>query len=109
VHATPAWCLISGGITCAAWVILYQLADIKRWRQWPRTITTAGQMALLAYLIAPLLLSLFEMTAPLTGGDNLYAALGDHLIVGSIRSVLFAWLVVWICGRMRTIGFEPRL
>ena len=109
VHATPAWCLISGGITCAAWAILYQLADIKRWRQWPRTITTAGQMALLAYLIAPLLLSLFEMTAPLSGGVNLYAALGDHLIVGSIRSVLFTWLVVWICGRMRTIGFEPRL
>jgi len=109
VQATPAWCLISGGITCVAWAILYEVVEIKGWRGWPRMIVTAGQMALLAYLIAPLLLSLFEMTAPLTGGVNLYGALGDQLIVGTIRSVLFACLVAWICGRMRTIGFEPRL
>jgi predicted acyltransferase len=109
VHATPAWCLISGGITCAAWATLYAVVELKGWRQWPRMITTAGQMALLAYLMAPLILSLFEMTAPLTGGVNVYTALGDQLLVGTVRSVLFAWLVIWVCGRMRAIRFEPKL
>ncbi len=108
-HATPAWCLISGGITCAAWAILYELADVKGWRSWPGTIRTAGEMALLAYLLAPLLLSLFQLSATLTGGVNLYGALGDHLVIGTIRSAVFAWLVVWICGRMRALSIEPKL
>ncbi len=109
VHATPAWCLISGGIACAAWAILYELVDVKGWRRWPSAVTTAGQMALLAYLLAPLLLSLFELSAAMTGGVNVYGALGDHLLVGTIRSVLFAWLVVWLCGRMRAAGVSPKL
>ena len=108
-HATPAWCLISGGITCIAWAILYELVDVKGWRRWPAVMTTAGQMALLAYLLAPLLLSVFAMSAALTGGVNVYGALGDHLAIGTIRSALLAWLVVWLCERMRAIGIEPRL
>lgn len=108
-HATPAWCLISGGITCIAWAILYELVDVKGWRRWPAVVTTAGQTALLAYVLAPLLLSVFAMSAALTSGVNVYGALGDHLAIGTIRSALFAWLVVWLCGRMRAIGIEPRL
>jgi heparan-alpha-glucosaminide N-acetyltransferase len=108
-HATPAWCLISGGIACAAWAILYELVDVKGWRHWPSAVTIAGQMALLAYLLAPLLLSLFEMSATLTDGVNVYGALGDHLMIGTIRSALFAWFVVWLCGRMRAAGISPKL
>lgn len=108
-QATPAWCLISAGITCAAWAILYEFADVKGWRQWPDAIRTAGEMALLAYLLAPLLLSLFELSATLTGGVNLYGALGESLPVGTIRSAVFAWLVVLICGRMRAFGIQPSL
>jgi len=108
-HATPAWCLISGGITCTAWAMLYELADVKGWRRWPATITSAGLAALLAYLLAPMLSSLFELSSILTGGVNLYGALGDHLLVGTIRLALFAWLVVWICARMSAAGIEPKL
>ena len=108
-QATPAWCLISAGMTCAAWVILYKLADVKGRRHWPDVIRTAGEMALLAYLLAPLLLSLFEWSATLTGGVNLYGALGESLLIGTIRSAVFAWLVVWMCGRMRAFGIQPRL
>ena len=60
-------------------------------------------------LLAPLLLSLFELSAAMTGGVNVYGALGDHLLVGTIRSVLFAWLVVWLCGRMRSAGISLKL
>jgi predicted acyltransferase len=108
-HATPAWCLIAAGITCAAWAIVYELVDVRGWRRWPDTVRAAGEMALFAYLLAPLLLSLFQLSASLTGGTNVYGVLGDQLVIGTIRSALFAWLTVWTCGRMRAIGVEPRL
>jgi hypothetical protein len=56
-----------------------------------------------------MLSSLFALSSILTGGVNLYGALGDHLLVGTIRSALFAWLVVWICGRLRAAGIQARL
>jgi predicted acyltransferase len=108
-HATPAWCLISGGITCMVWAILYEIVDVKSWRRWPAAVTTAGQAALFVYLLAPLLLSVFGLSAALTGGVNVYGELGDHLAIGTLRSVLFAWLVVWLCSRMRAAGIEPKL
>jgi heparan-alpha-glucosaminide N-acetyltransferase len=109
VRATPAWCLISGGITGTAWAMLYELVDVKGWRRWPAAVTTAGQAALFVYLLAPLLLSVFAMSAALTGGVNVYGVLGDRLAIGTIRSALFAWLVVWLCGRMRARGVQPKL
>ena len=72
-------------------------------------VTTAGQASLFVYLLAPLLLSVFAMSAALTGGVNVYGVLGDHLAIGTIRSALFAWLVVWLCGRMRASGVQPKL
>jgi predicted acyltransferase len=109
VRATPAWCLISAGITCTVWAVLYEFVDVKGWRRWPPALTIAGQHALLAYLLAPLLLSILALSAPLSGGINVYGALGEHLVVGTIRSLLFAWLVVRSCGWLRACGIGPRL
>ncbi len=108
-HATPAWCLISAGITCTAWALLYDFVDVRGWRRWPPAVTIAGQNALLAYLLAPLLLSMLALSAAITRGVNVYGALGDHLAIGTIRSILFAWLVVRLCGWLRGHGVAPRL
>src|SRR5262249_27121681 len=35
VMATPAWCLISGGLTATAWACLLVLIDTLGWRRWP--------------------------------------------------------------------------
>ena len=76
VRATPPWCLLSSAWTCAAWGVLYWVVDVRGWRRWPRIVPLAGENALIAYLLAPLLLSLFALTAPLFGGIDPYAALG---------------------------------
>jgi heparan-alpha-glucosaminide N-acetyltransferase len=108
-RATPAWCLISAGITCTAWAILYELVDLRGWRRWPAAVTIAGQNALVAYLLAPLLLSILALSAALSGGVNVYGALGDHLVIGTVRSILFAWFVVRLSGWLRARGVAPRL
>ncbi len=108
-HASVPWCLLSSAWTTLAWVALYWLVDVKGFRSGPRLVTVAGENPLLAYLLAPLLLSLFALAAPLSGGTNLYGALGATLLVGTLRSLVFVGLVVALCAGLRRVGVHVRL
>jgi predicted acyltransferase len=103
--ATPAWCLLSASITAVTWTALHYIVDVRHVRRWPATVVIAGENALLAYLLAPLLLSLLA----LSGGADLYGTLGRITIVGWARSMAFAWVVVRLCGWLRDRGFRVRL
>jgi heparan-alpha-glucosaminide N-acetyltransferase len=107
--ATPAWGLLSAAATCAAWVLVFVAADVRGWRRWPNGLLVAGQNALLAYLLAPLLLSLFALGAGAFGGSNPYHALGDSTVAGTVRSAVFAWAVVRLTGWLRGRGVVLRL
>jgi heparan-alpha-glucosaminide N-acetyltransferase len=104
IHATVPWALVSAAITCAAWLALFLLADVAGWRRWPRSLTIAGENPLLAYLIAPMVLSLLALSAPWCGGTSPYDALAENATLGVARSIVFAWLVVRLCGFLRTRG-----
>jgi predicted acyltransferase len=107
--ATVPWCLFSSAATAAAWAAVYFIADVIGWRSWPRAVSMAGENALVAYLLAPFLLSLFALAAPLFGGVNVYAALGGTTLVGLVRSAVFAFLVVLLCGALRERGLRLQL
>ncbi|HSD29401.1 MAG TPA: hypothetical protein VLL75_19010, partial [Vicinamibacteria bacterium] len=107
--ATLPWGLFSSALTCAAWVVLYVLVDVVGWRRWPRSLTIAGENPLIAYLMAPFLLSLFALSAPVFGGANAYEALGRTTSIGLVRSAVFAWLVVRLSGWMRSRGVRIQL
>jgi heparan-alpha-glucosaminide N-acetyltransferase len=109
VMATAPWCLISSALTCAAWAGVYALADIYGFRRWPRAIGMAGENALVAYFAAPFLLSAFAWTATLLGSVNLYERLAQPAGLGLLRSALFAWLVVFLCGLTRRFGIRLQL
>ena len=109
VMATPAWCLISGGLTAIVWAILLLIVDNAGWRRWPSAVTIAGEQALLIYLIVPLLSSLLALSAPLFGGENPYVELGGSLLWGTVRSIVFAWIAVGLAGWLRTRGLRLRL
>jgi predicted acyltransferase len=109
VMATPAWCLISGGLTAIVWAALLLIVDAAGWRRWPPVVAIAGEQALLIYLIAPLLGSLLALSAPLFAGENPYAKLGGDLLRGMARSIVFAWVVVRLAGWLRTRGLRLRL
>ena len=109
IHATLPWGLVSAALTCAAFVAVFVMADLLGRARWPRTISIAGENPLLAYLMAPLLLSLFALSAPLFGGADPYLALASPTGVGLVRSAVFAWLVVRLSGFMRSKGLRFQL
>jgi predicted acyltransferase len=108
-HATAPWGLVSSALTAAAFVAGFVLADVVGWKRWPRSLAIAGENPLVAYLLAPFLLSLFALTAPLLGGTNLYEALGATTAIGLVRSAVFAWLVVRLTGFPRSKGVRIQL
>jgi predicted acyltransferase len=108
-HGTVPWGLVSSALTCGAWVAVFVLVDVLGRRRWPRSFSIAGENPLVAYLMAPFLLSLFALLAPLSGGTNLYAALGETTGIGLVRSAVFAWLVVRLSGWMRSTGVRVQL
>jgi len=108
-HATVPWGLVSSALTVAAWVAVFVLADILGFRRWPRSFAIAGENPLVAYLMAPFLLSVFALLTPLLGGTNYYEALGATTGVGLVRSAVFAWLVVHFSGFLRSKGVRVQL
>jgi len=109
IGATLPWGLFSSALTCAAWALLFVLVDVAGWRRWPRSFTIAGENPLIAYLMAPFLLSVFALSTPLFGGVNFYETLGQTTSVGLVRSAVFAWLVVRLSGWMRSRGVRVQL
>jgi predicted acyltransferase len=107
--ATMPWSLLSSAITGAVWVVLYAIVDLGGWRRFPPSVVIAGESALVAYLLAPFLLSLFALSAGLFGGVNPYAALGANTWIGLVRSAVFAWLVVRLCGLLQRSGVRMQL
>ena len=88
---------------------VFVLVDVLGLARWPRSLSIAGENPLLAYLMAPFLLSLFALSAPLFGGTDSYEALGGTTGVGLVRSAVFAWLVVRLSGWLRSRGVRFQL
>jgi hypothetical protein len=116
VLATPPWCLLSSAITAAVWVGVFVLTDVNVERQplslrgkGQGAVSIAGENALLCYLLPPLLLSLFALSAPLFGGTNVYEKLGETTWIGALRSAAFAWIVVRLAGRLREAGVRLQI
>jgi predicted acyltransferase len=109
IRATLPWGLLSAALTAAALAGVYWLVNAAGPKRVPRVLQTAGENPLLAYLLAPLLLSVFALTAPLFGGVDPYQALGGPTAVGLVRSAFFAWLVVASSGWLRARGVRFQL
>jgi predicted acyltransferase len=108
IRATAAWCLLSAAWTVLAWTATYASADVAGHGRWPRAIATAGENALVIYLLAPFLLSGLALVAAGLGWSP-YAALGGSLPAGVVRAVVFAWAVVRLSGWLRTRGLRLQL
>jgi heparan-alpha-glucosaminide N-acetyltransferase len=108
IHATLPWGLISAALACGAWVVLLLAVEGFGSRRVLRAVEIAGENPLLAYLLAPLLLSLFELAAGAIG-QNPYAALAQPTALGLVRAAVFAWLVVRLAGWLRARGLRFQL
>ncbi|MCC5876978.1 MAG: DUF5009 domain-containing protein [Candidatus Sumerlaeia bacterium] len=106
--ATPPWCLISSGITVWCWIGVYLLVDVMKVRFWVPIVRPAGENPLFAYILAPMVYSIFALLA-LVIGFNPHAALGERFYTGFVRAVIFAFAMTWLAGYLRNWGIRPRL
>jgi predicted acyltransferase len=110
IYASLPWGLLSAALGCAAWVAIFVAADVLGRSRWPKAVQIAGENPLLAYLLAPLLLSLLEIGSDLVGGQSPYDAARQHdTALGLVVSALFAWVVVRLSGWLRERGLRFQL
>lgn len=61
IAATEAYALVSGGWCCLAFLVVYLLMDVGRWRAWAAPVNLVGQNAVLAYVLPGIVGSLFAV------------------------------------------------
>ena len=61
VAATDAYALVSGGICCLAFLLVYWVVDILALRRWAGLLVPIGQNALLAYILPGIVANLFAV------------------------------------------------
>ena len=61
---TAAYALVTGGISCALFALVYWVVDIRRWRMWDGFLAPLGQNALLAYILPGMLANAFADLRP---------------------------------------------
>lgn len=61
VAATDSYALVTGGICCLCFLLVYCVMDIARLRRWASPLVPVGQNALLAYILPGILGNLFAV------------------------------------------------
>ncbi|MFH0794345.1 MAG: DUF5009 domain-containing protein, partial [bacterium] len=103
--ATPSWCLYCSAITCWIWALLYWLMDMRGWVGWSRVVRPAGENPLMAYILAPIFYALLKFLP-----TNFYGELGQAgFWPGFLRSLVFAFFIVWVTGLLKRVGIWLKL
>lgn len=105
VKATPSWCLWGAAWTCWCWAALYWIIDVRGWKKWTWLLGPAGENPLMAYILAPLIYSLFQWLD--VGFYSRIAAAG--VLAAITRGVLFAFAVTWLTAVLKKIGIRLAL
>ena len=94
IRSTPAWIFISSGLTILMFELFIYLVDIKGKINWFKAIRPAGTSTLTCYLIPYFqvaLLELFNVT---------YPPIFNSGIIGLLRSLATAIIIIWLVGLM---------
>ncbi len=100
---TPSWTAICAGISLAAFTLLYYVTDILKKTKWAAIIKPAGTATLTCYL-----LPYFWYPVMMLVGVFLPEFLRTGLI-GIIKSLLFALIIILIAGLLSKIHIRLRV
>jgi len=109
IQATLPWCLWSSAIMAWTWLVVYWLMDVKGWKGWAIVLKPAGSNALFAYILAPMIYSVFALLEAIHGGVGFYSRLGTGYSTGLWRSLVFAFVVTWLAGVLNRTGIRLKL
>jgi len=94
IRSTPAWVFICSGITLLLFEFFIYLIDVKYKANWFRIIRPAGTSTLTCYLMPYFqvyLLMLFDVE---------YPEIFNNGIIGLMRSMATAFILIWLVGLM---------
>ncbi|MBN1894487.1 hypothetical protein JW906_08325, partial [bacterium] len=107
--ATPPWCLLSSAWTALIFAILYFLTDAKGLRFGTRMLASAGQNALFAFILGPVLYILLGWLPFSIGGKHFYWGWLGDFPAGLFRSLVFAVLAAALTAWLQRRGRALRL
>ena len=103
IRSTPSWTEICTGISILTYAVLFWLVDMRGRKTWMGLIRPAGTSTLTCYLIP-----YFVYAAVAVTGSSLPESLRTNLI-GLIKSLCFAFAVVWITGLINRLGIKLKI
>jgi heparan-alpha-glucosaminide N-acetyltransferase len=99
--ATPSWCLLSSGIVSVLFLLIYWLADVRKYRKWAGFMKPAGSNPLLTYLLPDIFYAIF-------GLNYLDQVMGTGLL-GAARSLLFALFILSVSAVLTRLKIRLQL
>ena len=103
IRATPSWTQICTGISILAYAALFWLIDMRSQKSWMKIIQPAGTSTLTCYLVP-----YFAYAAVIALGTSLPAGLRTGA-TGLIKSMLFAFIIVWVTGLINRLGIKLKI
>ncbi|TLV03144.1 DUF5009 domain-containing protein [Dyadobacter luticola] len=103
IRATPAWVGICSGISFIAFAFLFWLVDLKKIKWWAEVIKPAGTSTLTCYLVPYVWYAIITML-----GISLPMFLRTG-VIGLIKSMCFALLVIIVTGLINRIGVKLKI
>ncbi len=103
IRATPSWTTICAGISFIVFGILYVISDILKQTKWASFIAPAGTSTLTCYLV-PYLYYPIIMLVGIFLPDFLKTG-----YVGIIKSLFFAYLIIFITGMLGKIHIKLKV
>jgi len=102
--ATPPWCLLSSAWMAILFAVITRLVEPRGPGAVARILAFAGQNALFAFILGPIVYALLGLLPGLLGGaDPWWGWLGGSFTVGLFRSLIFAsaatCLTAWLQRR----------
>lgn len=104
IAATEAYALVSGGWCCLAFLAVYLLLDVGRWRSWAGPVSLVGQNAVLAYVLPGIVGSFFAVIG-LSGWVWLFGSGWP----GALNAGLLTALICTVTYALTRVGFRVRL
>ena len=103
-YATPTWSLYSIAICGVLYAFLYWLIDLKNIIGWSKFLKPAGTNPLLAYLLPDIFYSIIWMM-----GINIISKYSGYGIIGIIRSIVFALIMLWLTALLNKLHIRLHL
>ena len=103
IRATPSWVELCTGISILSYALLFWIVDMKGKKVWMKLIQPAGTSTLTCYLVpyfayaAIMALSLYLPESLSTG------------TIGLLKSMIFAFLIVWATGLINHLGIKLKI